>query len=189
MSKDLNKVQLTGRLGKDPEVKYTQQGNAVAQFTVASNRSWKTADGQGRDDTEWFNVVAWNKLGEICGEYLRKGSKVYIEGRLQTRSWDDTESGQKRYKTEVIASDMIMLDSKRDMAGAPDYGDADIGYGDAEPEPVSTRSAAPARRPPAAVNGNGNGSPAGRSASPRPTAPAPQPRRPAPPVDDEDLPF
>ena len=86
MSKDLNKVQLTGRLGKDPETKYTAQGNAVTQFTVASNRSWKTAEGDARDDTEWFTVVAWNKLGEICAQYLRKGSRVYIEGRLQTRS-------------------------------------------------------------------------------------------------------
>ncbi|HEY0601487.1 MAG TPA: single-stranded DNA-binding protein [Herpetosiphonaceae bacterium] len=180
MSKDLNKVQLTGRLGKDPEVRVTPQGNTVTQFTVASNRSWKTADGQGRDDTEWFSIVAWNKLGEICGEYLRKGSRVYIEGRLQTRSWEDQESGQKRYKTEVIASDMIMLDSKRDMGGG-DYGDADIAYGnEPEPEPVPARQAAPARsapsRQPARAGSNGTT--------------ATQPRRPvAPPVDDDDLPF
>jgi single-strand DNA-binding protein len=183
MSKDLNKVQLTGRLGKDPEIRITPQGNTVTQFTVASNRSWKTADGQGRDDTEWFSVVAWNKLGEICGEYLRKGSRVYIEGRLQTRSWEDQESGQKRYKTEVIASDMIMLDSKRDMGG-PDYSDADIPYGnepEPEPLPAPTRQApaptrsAPARQP-ARATSNGTT--------------ATQPRRPvAPPADDDDLPF
>lgn len=187
MSKDLNKVQLTGRLGKDPETKYTAQGNAVTQFTVASNRSWRTAEGDQRDDTEWFSVVAWNKLGEICAQYLRKGSRVYIEGRLQTRSWDDQESGQKRYKTEVIANDMIMLDSKRDAVG--DYTDADIGYGN-EPEPdiAPPRQAAPARRAPS--NGN-SGAPArqpARGASNGATVT--QPRRPVAPVeDDEDLPF
>ncbi len=186
MSKDLNKVQLTGRLGKDPETKYTAQGNAVTQFTVASNRSWKTAEGDARDDTEWFTVVAWNKLGEICAQYLRKGSRVYIEGRLQTRSWEDQESGQKRYKTEVIANDMIMLDSKQNsMAG--DYGDADIGYG--EPEPA--RSAAPARRPaPAANSGTparSSGAPAARPSNGAASSPT---RRPAAVVeDDEDLPF
>lgn len=190
MSKDLNKVQLTGRLGKDPEIRITPQGNTVTQFTVASNRSWKTADGQGRDDTEWFTVVAWNKLGEICGEYLRKGSRIYIEGRLQTRSWEDQESGQKRYKTEVIANDMIMLDSKRDTMGG-DYSDADVGYGN-EPdmESAPTRQAAPAaRRAPAPVaNGNGTSRPPARTASNGAATAAP--RRPVAPIDDdEDLPF
>lgn len=187
MSKDLNKVQLTGRLGKDPEIRITPQGNTVTQFTVASNRSWKTADGQGRDDTEWFNVVAWNKLGEICGEYLRKGSRVYIEGRLQTRSWDDQESGQKRYKTEVIANDMIMLDSKNSTVSS-DYGDADIGYGN-EPEPEPARQAAPARRPaPVATTSN---APSRSAARPATTGATTALRRPAAPVveDDEDLPF
>ena len=186
MSKDLNKVQLTGRLGKDPEIKYTAQGNAVAQFTVASNRSWKTAEGDARDDTEWFTVVAWNKLGEICQQYLRKGSRVYIEGRLQTRSWEDQESGQKRYKTEVIANDMIMLDSKQNsMAG--DYGDADIGYSEPEPAPQP----APTRRPAAPTNGNGTASAPTRPATRPANGGAPvTPRRPAPVVeDDEDIPF
>ena len=183
MSKDLNKVQLTGRLGKDPETKYTAQGNAVTQFTVASNRSWKTAEGEARDDTEWFTIVAWNKLGEICAQYLRKGSRVYIEGRLQTRSWED-ESGQKRYKTEVIANDMIMLDSKQ-SSPSNDYGDADVGYTEQEP----ARSA-PARRPAPQAN---SGPPA-RSSSPSPrsgngAAPT-TPRRPTAVLDDdEDLPF
>lgn len=202
MSKDLNKVQLTGRLGKDPEVRNTPQGNIVTQFTVASNRSWKTADNQQRDDTEWFSVVAWNKLGEICGEYLRKGSRVYIEGRLQTRSWDDQESGTKRYKTEVIATDMIMLDSRRDAQMGGEYPDveADVGF-DAEPEAAAPRGGSTrgfqsdngrgsfgndARRP--AANGTApNRQPA------RPSATMERPRRPvAPPadqMDDEDLPF
>ena len=187
MSKDLNKVQLTGRLGKDPETKYTAQGNAVTQFTVASNRRWRTADGQDQSDTEWFNVVAWNKLGEICAQYLHKGSKVYIEGRLQTRSWDDQESGQKRYRTEVIANDMIMLDSKNNGPG--DYGDADISYNEPEPAPARSQAAPPARRPTAPTNGNGS---APTRPATRPTngaAPA-APRRPAAVMeDDEDLPF
>src|ERR671916_269371 len=84
MSKDLNMVQLTGNLGKDPETKYTPQGSGVTKFSVAASRRWRTAEGEDRADTEWFNVVAWNKLGEICAQYLQKGSRVYIEGRLQT---------------------------------------------------------------------------------------------------------
>lgn len=189
MSKDLNKVQLTGRLGKDPEVKITAQNNTVTQFTVASNRRWRTADGQEQNDTEWFNVVAWNKLGEICGEYLKKGSRVYIEGRLQTRSWDDQESGQKRYKTEVIANDMIMLDRRNDMNGG-DYGEFDAGYTEPEPEPMPARqTTAPARRAPAAPS-NGAGTPT-RSPARTATSAPPAPRRPAPVAvdDDEDLPF
>ncbi len=111
MSKDLNKVQLIGRLGKDVEMRYTQAGKAVSSFSVASGRSWKNADGETQEETEWFNVVAWDKLGEICNQYLNKGSRVYIEGRLATRKWQDKE-GNDRYTTEVIAADMIMLDSK-----------------------------------------------------------------------------
>ncbi len=192
MSKDLNKVQLTGRLGKDPEVRHTPQGNVVTQFTVASNRRWRTADGQDNTDTEWFNVVAWNKLAEICGDYLRKGSRVYIEGRLQTRSWDDQESGQKRYKTEVIASDMIMLDRKSDMEGGGG-GYADNDFVD---EPEQPRSQTPRRAPapaPAPERAPSNqGAPAARPPASRsnggPVAAAP--RRPSAPIeDDEDLPF
>lgn len=122
MSRDLNNVMLTGRLGQDPEVSYTQQGSARVTFTVASNRSWKDGDGQIREEAHWTPIVAWDKLGEICAEYLRKGSRIYVEGRLQTRSWEDAESGEKRYKTEVVASEMIMLDTKgeRDEADTPE---------------------------------------------------------------------
>lgn len=193
MSKDLNKVQLTGRLGKDPEVRHTPQGNVVTQFTVASNRRWRTADGQDNTDTEWFNVVAWNKLAEICGDYLRKGSRVYIEGRLQTRSWDDQESGQKRYKTEVIASDMIMLDRKSDMEGGGAYGDTDF-----VDEPEQPRAQTPPRRAPAtpATPGapigqqSGSGGPRQPARSSNGSSVATSPRRPSAPIeDDEDLPF
>jgi single-strand DNA-binding protein len=113
MSKDVNKVQLTGRLSADPEMRYTPQGYAVTTFRVASNRSWRSAEGETHEDTEWFRVVAWNKLAEICNQYLAKGARVYVEGRLQTRQWQDQE-GQTRYNTEVIANDMIMLDTRRD---------------------------------------------------------------------------
>src|SRR5262245_37353984 len=112
MAKDLNKVQLTGRLGADPELRYTVHGSAVATFRVASNRSWRSAAGEEHEDTEWFRVVAWNRLAEVCKTYLSKASRVYIEGRLQTRQWTD-QSGQTRSVTEVIASDMLLLDSKR----------------------------------------------------------------------------
>jgi len=118
MAKDLNKVQMTGRLGADPEMRYTAQGNAVTTFRVASNRSWRTAEGESHEDTEWFRVVAWNKLAEICNQWLSKGSRVYVEGRMQTRQWQDQE-GQTRYLTEVIANDIIILDSRRDNAPIP----------------------------------------------------------------------
>ena len=113
MARDLNKVQMTGRLGADPEMRYTPQGNAVTTFRAASNRSWRTAQGETHEDTEWFRVVAWNKLAEICHQWLSKGSRVYVEGRLQTRQWQDQE-GQTRYQTEIIAIDIIILDSRRD---------------------------------------------------------------------------
>ena len=117
MGKDLNKVQMTGRLGADPEMRFTPQGHAVTTFRVASNRSWRTAEGETHEDTEWFRVVAWNKLAEICNKWLTKGSRVYVEGRLQTRQWQDQE-GQSRYTTEVIASDMIILDTRRNTTNA-----------------------------------------------------------------------
>src|SRR5918997_670256 len=144
MSKDLNKVQFTGRLGKDPETRYTPQGSAITKLAVASNRRWRTAEGEDREDTEWFNVVAWNKLGEICAQYLQKGSRVYIEGRLQTRSWDDQQTGQKRYMTEVIANDMIMLDARRERVADAPAGDAGaVGGTEPEPELGPPRGAAP----------------------------------------------
>lgn len=114
MARDLNKVMLTGHLGADPEMRYTPQGSAVTTFRVAANRSWKSGDGVQHDDTEWFRIVAWDKLAEICNEYLKKGTRVYIEGRLQTRSWEDRNTGEKRYITEVVAQDMIILTPRGD---------------------------------------------------------------------------
>lgn len=109
--KSLNRVQLIGNLGKDPEVKYTPQGTPVAKITLATNERFKDKKGEWQDRAEWHNVVLWQRLAEIAGEYLQKGGKVFIEGRLQTRSWDDKSSGEKKYMTEVIATDLILLGS------------------------------------------------------------------------------
>ncbi len=105
----LNKVMLIGNLGADPEVRYTPSGAPVANFNMATKEQWTNRDGEKQERTEWHRIVAWRRLGEICGEYLRKGSLVYIEGRLQTRTWEDREGG-KRWTTEVIALGMQMLD-------------------------------------------------------------------------------
>lgn len=112
MAGSLNKVMIIGNLGKDPEMKYTQQGTPITSFSVAVGRTWKGPDGQQQEETEWFRVVAWEKLAEQCNEFLRKGRKVYIEGRLKSREWT-TPEGQKRNITEVVANSMIMLDSKQ----------------------------------------------------------------------------
>lgn len=112
MARDLNKVMIIGRLGADPEMRFTPSGSPVTSLRVAAGRQWRDSAGEAHDETEWFSVVAWNKLAEICNQYLSKGTRVYIEGRLQTRSWEDQQSGQTRYRTEVIASDMIILDSR-----------------------------------------------------------------------------
>jgi len=105
----INKVILVGRLGQDPEVRYTPDGTAVANFSIATSEEWKDKNsGEKRERTEWHRIVAWRKLGEICGEYLSKGRQVYIEGRIQTRSWEDKD-GNKRYTTEIIASDVQFL--------------------------------------------------------------------------------
>jgi single-strand DNA-binding protein len=117
MAKDLNKVMLIGRLGQDPELKFTQSGIAVAKFSLATSQSWKDQDGNNQEKTEWHNIVVWRKLAEICAEYLKKGSKVYCEGSLSTGSWED-ENKKKHYKTEVVLSDMIMLDTKGSSGSA-----------------------------------------------------------------------
>ncbi len=107
--KSVNKVILLGHLGKDPEVKYTPQGTPVARFSLATNERFKDKSGQWQDRTEWHNVVVWQRLAEIAGEYLKKGRQVYIEGRLRTDSWDDKQTGEKKYRTEIVANDMVLL--------------------------------------------------------------------------------
>lgn len=113
MARGVNKVILVGNLGRDPEVRYTPNGLAVANITIATSESWKDKQsGENVERTEWHRIVMYQRLAEIAGEYLRKGAKVYIEGRLQTRKWQDKTSGQDRYTTEIIADTMQMLDSK-----------------------------------------------------------------------------
>jgi single-strand DNA-binding protein len=106
----LNRVQLIGNLGKDPETRFTPQGNKVCTFSVAVNRRWKSGDGMPKEETEWFNIEAWGRLGEICQQYLQKGRRVYLEGRLKTRKYD--QEGETRYFTRVVANQMIMLDRR-----------------------------------------------------------------------------
>jgi len=110
----INKVILIGRLGKDPEMRFTQSKQAVANFSLATNESWKDKGGQKQEKTEWHNVVLWARLAELASEYLHKGSQVYIEGRLQTRSWDDKD-GIKHYTTEIIGQNMQFLDGKKNQ--------------------------------------------------------------------------
>ena len=111
MARGVNKAMLIGNLGQDPELRYTQSGTAVCNFRIATNESYKDASGQMVDKTEWHNIVAWARLAEICGEYLKKGSQVYIEGSLQTRSYDDRD-GNTKYVTEIKAREMQMLGSR-----------------------------------------------------------------------------
>ena len=115
----VNKVILIGHLGRDPEVRYTSSGQAVANFSIATNETWKNKDGNQEELTEWHRIVAWGKLGEICGEYLSKGKQVYIEGVLRTRSWQDRD-GNKRQTTEIHARNLQMLGRAGDLPEAPD---------------------------------------------------------------------
>ncbi len=124
MSGGLNKVMIIGNLGKDPEMKYTQQGTPITSFSVAVSRTWKGPDGSSQEETEWFRVVAWERLAEQCNEFLRKGRKVFIEGRLKTREWTG-QDGQKRFTTEVVATSMILLDPKQ---SGGDYSGGGSGY-------------------------------------------------------------
>ncbi len=115
----LNKVILIGNLGADPEMRYSPSGRAVTNFRMATTRHWNTQDGERREETEWHRIVAFSKLAEICGQYLKKGAPVYVEGRLQTRSWED-QSGMKRYTTEIVANEMQMLSARQQSDLASD---------------------------------------------------------------------
>lgn len=121
MAKSVNKVILLGTLGRDPEVKYTPSGTAVAKFSMATNERFKDKEGNWQDRTEWHNIVAWQRTAEIIGEYVKKGDRLYLEGKLQTSSWDDKQTGEKKYRTEIIANDIVLVGGKRD-AGSPDEG-------------------------------------------------------------------
>jgi single-strand DNA-binding protein len=172
MTKDLNKVQVTGRLGADPEVRSTPQGHMMVTFRVASNRSWRGPDGEAHEETEWFRIVAWNRLADVCSKWLSKGARVYVEGRLQTRQWQD-QDGQSRSLTEVIAGDLIILD-RRNVSSA-----------DEEPPPT-TRPVEPAPAPPTRQARNQPRSSASASAGPVTVLRLPRSRSAFP---EEDLPF
>lgn len=113
MSRGLNKLMIIGHLGRDPEMRYTPSGKPVTTFSVATSRTWHSADGERHEETEWFNVVAWGSLAEVCNQHLMKGQQVYVEGRLQTRRWENGD-GNKHFTTEVVAQEMTMLGSRKD---------------------------------------------------------------------------
>lgn len=115
MARSVNKVILLGRLGKDPELSYIPSGQSVAKFTMATNRSYKDKSGEWKEETDWHNIVAWGKLGEICAQYLAKGRQAYVEGQIRTRSWEDRE-GKKRTTTEIIANEVVLLGSRGEDA-------------------------------------------------------------------------
>ncbi len=132
----VNKVILIGNLGVEPKIRYTQRGVPVASFSIATTERWKAQNGQVQEQTEWHRIVAWKRLAEICGEYLTKGSRVYVEGKLQTRKWQD-QGGNDRYATEIVAREMKMLTPKREGGaeknfennpGAPPMIDADVPF-------------------------------------------------------------
>ncbi len=146
MARGVNKVILIGNLGQDPEVKYMPNGGAVTNVTIATSESWKDkSTGEQKEKTEWHRVVFFQRLAEIVGEYLKKGSKVYIEGKLQTRKWQD-QSGNDRYTTEVVANEMQMLDSRGGGGG---------GDGNFNQSPSQSSGAAPQQQKPAAAPAGG----------------------------------
>lgn len=132
---DLNKVMLIGRLTRDPESRTTPQGVTVCNFSIATGRVWKDAQGNPQERTEFHNIVAWRRLGEICAQYLTKGRQIYLEGHLETRSWED-QAGQKKYRTEIIADNMIMLGSKGETASSAPRAQTIPGDHPAQPEPA-----------------------------------------------------
>jgi single-strand DNA-binding protein len=132
MAKSVNKVILLGNLGKDPEVKYTPSGMAVARFTLATNERFKDKEGNWQDKTEWHNLVAFQRTAEIVGEYLKKGRTVYVEGKLQSSSWEDKETGQKKYKTEIIVNDLVLIGGGQREGGGGEGGGYSGGRGAAK---------------------------------------------------------
>jgi len=115
----INKVILVGHLGRDPEIRSTASGRPVGNFSLATNRTWTDRDGQRQEETEWHQIVVWGRQAEVAGQYLTRGRQVYIEGRLQTRSWEDRNTGEKRFKTEVVCEIFKMLGTRSDAAGPP----------------------------------------------------------------------
>jgi single-strand DNA-binding protein len=140
----VNKVMLVGNLGRDPEVRSTPSGQSVAEFSLATSRKWKDREGNRQEQTEWHRVVCWGRQAEVAGQYLKKGKQIYVEGRIQTSSWDDKQSGEKRYKTEIICDNFQML-GRRDEGGGGGGGGGG-GYDQQGPPPSG----------PAGVGGGGD---------------------------------
>ncbi|MFL5320666.1 MAG: single-stranded DNA-binding protein [Myxococcaceae bacterium] len=145
MAGGVNKAIILGNLGKDPEVRFTGSGQAVCNFTIATNESWQDKNGQKQERTEWHRIVAWGKLAELCGEYLKKGRQAYVEGRIQTREWTDKEN-KKNYTTEIVATTIQFIGS-RDGAGAGS-GASRGGSNDFGPPPPGMDEAGPQMPPP-----------------------------------------
>ena len=149
MARGVNKVILVGNLGKDPEIRYSPNGGAVANVTIATSESWKDkVSGEKQEKTEWHRVVFFGRLAEIAGEYLKKGAQIYVEGRLQTRKWQDKE-GKDRYTTEIVANEMQMLGSREGRGAPADHGDFD--------QSASSQESRPAARAPAGAPSTGGG--------------------------------
>ena len=154
MARGVNKVILVGNLGKDPEIRYSPNGGAVANITIATSESWKDkVSGEKQEKTEWHRVVFFGRLAEIAGEYLKKGAQIYVEGRLQTRKWQDKE-GKDRYTTEIVANEMQMLGSREGRGAPADHGDFDQSAGSQESRPAARP---PAGAPAGAPSGGGGG--------------------------------
>ncbi len=148
-TRGVNKVILVGNLGQDPDTKYTPGGSAITNISIATSESWKDKQtGQPQERTEWHRVVFFNRLAEIAGEYLKKGSKVYVEGALRTRKWQD-QQGVERYSTEIVASEMQMLDSKGSSEGAGQYNQDSYGGGYSSAPPAASRAQSSPGSPPA----------------------------------------
>jgi single-strand DNA-binding protein len=197
-NRSINKVILVGNLGKDPEMRYMPNGNAVANFSIATTESWKNKQtGEYENQTEWHNLTVYGKFGEMCGQYLKKGAKVYVEGKLKTRKWQDKASGQDRYATDVIVSELQMMDARSDNQGGQQFQNqapAQQSWGNAPqqqatpaPQQQATPQMAPAYQPTPQQ---------AAPATPQqaPATPAPQKQAPAqynePSMDfDDDIPF
>ncbi|OWT75015.1 MULTISPECIES: single-stranded DNA-binding protein [unclassified Achromobacter] len=156
----VNKVIIVGNLGRDPEVRYSPDGAAICNVSIATTSQWKDKNsGEKREETEWHRVVFYNRLAEIAGEYLKKGRSVYVEGRLKTRKWQDKDTNQDRYSTEIVADQMQMLGGREGGGGGGDYQGSSGGYDDAPQAPRQQRPApqrqAPQQRPSAPSQSSG----------------------------------
>jgi single-strand DNA-binding protein len=136
MAKSVNKVILVGNAGQDPEVKYTASGVPVAKVSLATNERFKDRNEQWQDRTEWHSIVAWQRLAEIVGEYVRKGSKLYVEGKLQTSTWEDKQTGEKKYRTEIVAREILLLSSREDSPEGRQTTTGEESTPDSVPTPV-----------------------------------------------------